>query len=166
MSGPQPDDDRAVLTMSVTGQVGAQLVGVSATQFGMAVAAGWIPQQPNGEYLVRDCVQGYLRYRLSAGQEDRRERDAKLGQIRIAEGQLRVAERRAGLMNLLASMQHCAELLRPLWKLLEGVPRRAFPRDQQQQRVLAALFGEIRDTYEAEQQKEAARIKATARKGI
>jgi hypothetical protein len=167
MPDPQPDDDRAVLTMSVTGQVGAQLVGVSPTQFGMSAAAGFIPQQPTGEYLVRDCVQGYLRYRLGSGQTERAARDARLGELAIAERSLALSERRAALMNLQAAMQHCSQLLRPLFqKLIGDVPRRAFPRDQQKQQQLMKLFEEIRDEYDAEQQRKVARIKATARKGM
>jgi hypothetical protein len=111
-------------------------------------------------------VRGYLASRLGTAQEERRQRDRRLGELAIAERSLALSERRASLMNLSGAMQHCAELLRPVFKtLIEDVPRR-YTHDQQQQRVLAALFTEIRDTYEAEQRREVARIKAMARKGI
>ena len=155
--------DVAILTTSITSSVAAEILGVGVVQFGVLVRDGWITQQPDGRYRVVDVTRGYLRSRLDAGQAERRERDNQLAAIKLAERNLALAERRASLMNLLGAMRHCAELLRPVFKtLIEDVPRR-YTRDREKQRQLAALFAEIRDKFEAEQQKEAARIKAAGK---
>jgi hypothetical protein len=155
--------DVAILTTSVTSSVAAEILGVGVVQFGVLVRDGWITQQPDGRYRVVDVTRGYLRSRLDAGQAERRERDNQLAAIKLAERNLALAERRAALMNLLGAMQYCGELLRPLFKKLIGeVPRRAYPRDHQRQQQLMKLFEEIRDEFEAEQERESTRIKATA----
>jgi len=164
MATENPDP---ILTTVVTPSVAAELLSIGLTRLGVLARDGWITPLPDGNYKLIDLVQGYLRSRLNAGQDERAARDRRLGELAIAERSLALSERRAALMNLQAAMEHCSQLLRPLFKKLIGdVPRRAYPRDQQKQQQLMKLFEEIRDEYEAEEQREVARIKATARKGI
>jgi hypothetical protein len=153
-----------ILTTIVSPAVAAELLSIGLTRLGVLQRDGWIVPTATGDYELGPLVRGYLRSRLGAGQDERRARDARLGELAIAERSLALSERRASLMNLLGAMQHCAELLRPVFKKLIGdVPRAVYPRDRAKQQQLMKLFEEIRDTFEAEQARETARIKATGK---
>jgi hypothetical protein len=147
------------LSVVIPQSVAAELIGISVVQFSMAVREGWITMQPDGRYLVRDCVQGYVRYRLDAGQQEKRERDNKLAQIRIAERGLQLAERRGSLMNLQAAMGYLSEQIGSVFQELDGVPAR-LTRDLELRRRLADILDGIRNKFAADQQREAHRLRA------
>jgi hypothetical protein len=143
--------------MTVNSVIASELLSITPTQFGMVVANGFIPAQPDGRYLVRDCVAGYLRYRLDSGQQERRERDSRLAQIKIAERSLHLAERRGQLFNLSASVAFLNELCGELFGMIDGVPAE-YSRDLKERKRLAAILDRVRITFAELVQKKMAKF--------
>jgi hypothetical protein len=153
MSGPKSDDP-ALLTMTVSAATGAELIGVSATVFGMAAAAGYIASQADGRYRIADCTQGYLRYRLDAGQQQKQERDSRLAQLRIASQSLALAVRRGELCNREAMESYFSERVGRLIGKFDSLPARV-TRDRSLRGLIQAGVDAIRNEFAAECKRDA-----------
>jgi hypothetical protein len=158
MSGPQAPD-RSALTITINSVVAAEMLAISQTQFGQAVAAGWITAQSNGEFRVGDVATGYVRYRLNSFSEERLQREQRLTQLKLARQSLDLAVKRGELGNIAAMEAYFSERVAGLCGKFDGLAARV-TRDLPLRRTIQAGVDAIRNEFAAECKREADQARA------